>query len=265
MNRQQYERVVQHTGQEEEDSNVQYPVSNSSQQLHSHNNTIVVDDDGFIDDIDLTFNDNDQLLSETTSPIEERPAHIVTNVASSTTAPPPQCPPSYDKEAPPPEYVDYTLPPPYISPTSPQHETAAYMFDSQDDELLIDGLPVGHPFLLIVNLMISMSFDFVGFMLTYMLATSHSARAGSRLGFGLTLLRYGLYVRYAEEDQDMYAHRHYNSHMTPAEFKAQTRFMSYLLMILGFLILVFANIDYYRVNKIRRVIMQGATDPSQQV
>ena len=43
--------------------------------------------------------------------------------------------------------------------------------------------------------MISMSFSLVGFLLTYLLHTTHAAKNGSRAGLGVTLVQYGFYMR----------------------------------------------------------------------
>lgn len=43
--------------------------------------------------------------------------------------------------------------------------------------------------------MISVSFQFVGFLLTYLLHTTHAAKNGSRAGLGLTLVQYGFYMK----------------------------------------------------------------------
>lgn len=40
-----------------------------------------------------------------------------------------------------------------------------------------------------------MSFHFVGFLLTYLLHTTHAARHGSRAGLGITFIQYGFYLR----------------------------------------------------------------------
>ena len=40
-----------------------------------------------------------------------------------------------------------------------------------------------------------MSFQFVGFLLTYLLHTTHAARLGSRAGLGFTLIQYGFSLR----------------------------------------------------------------------
>lgn len=63
------------------------------------------------------------------------------------------------------------------------------------DEVFIDGLPVGSLFSFIWNAMISMSFQLVGFLLTYLLHTTHAAKHGSKAGLGITLLQYGFSMR----------------------------------------------------------------------
>lgn len=61
--------------------------------------------------------------------------------------------------------------------------------------MLVDGLPIGQPLSFAWSLLVSMSFQFVGFLLTYLLHTTHAARAGSRAGLGITLIQYGFYLR----------------------------------------------------------------------
>ncbi|EGG02437.1 uncharacterized protein MELLADRAFT_75467 [Melampsora larici-populina 98AG31] len=63
------------------------------------------------------------------------------------------------------------------------------------DDVLVDGLAVGNLFGFAWNLLVSMSFQFIGFLLTYLLHTTHAAKNGSRAGLGITLIQYGLYSR----------------------------------------------------------------------
>ncbi|SCU89541.1 LANO_0D05358g1_1 [Lachancea nothofagi CBS 11611] len=59
------------------------------------------------------------------------------------------------------------------------------------NEICFEGLPVGNIVNLLWNIIVSVSFQFVGFLLTYILHTSHAAKQGSRFGLGLTFLGYG--------------------------------------------------------------------------
>src|ERR1700749_2420051 len=63
------------------------------------------------------------------------------------------------------------------------------------DEVYVDGLPVGSVFSFVWNGIISMSFQIVGFLLTYLLHTTHAAKNGSRAGLGITLVQYGFSMK----------------------------------------------------------------------
>ena len=63
------------------------------------------------------------------------------------------------------------------------------------DEVYIDGLPVGSFFSFAWNGLISMSFHFVGFLLTYLLHTTHAAKNGSKAGLGISLVQTGFAMR----------------------------------------------------------------------
>lgn len=49
-------------------------------------------------------------------------------------------------------------------------------------------------------MIVSASFQFVGFLLTYVLHTTHSAKYGSRVGLGITLLQFGFSLRTRAEE-----------------------------------------------------------------
>jgi hypothetical protein len=65
--------------------------------------------------------------------------------------------------------------------------------------MIIDDLPSGSTFVFVANLFTSFFFQFVGFMLTYVLHTSHAGKYGSRAGLGLTLIQYGFYSRRTDD------------------------------------------------------------------
>jgi len=65
--------------------------------------------------------------------------------------------------------------------------------------MIIDDLPSGSIFTFVANLFTSFFFQFVGFLLTYLLHTTHAAKFGSRAGLGLTLIQYGFYSRAGED------------------------------------------------------------------
>lgn len=71
-----------------------------------------------------------------------------------------------------------------------------------DGTMLIDDLPSGSVWVFFLNLTISFFFQFVGFLLTFILHTSHAAKYGSRAGLGLTLIQYGFYSRTSSNNWD---------------------------------------------------------------
>ena len=72
------------------------------------------------------------------------------------------------------------------------------------EDILIEGLPLGNIFSFCWSLLVSMSFQFVGFLLTTLLSTSHAAKNGSRAGLGVTLIQYGLYLGQELEDNNQF-------------------------------------------------------------
>ncbi|KZF24554.1 hypothetical protein L228DRAFT_245518 [Xylona heveae TC161] len=79
--------------------------------------------------------------------------------------------------------------------TPPYWETTILAPGMVSDEVFVDGLPVGSVFSFVWNGMISMSFQLVGFLLTYLLHTTHAAKNGSKAGLGITLIQYGFYMK----------------------------------------------------------------------
>lgn len=81
--------------------------------------------------------------------------------------------------------------------TPPYWETTILAPGSFGDEVFVEGLPVGSLFSFVWNAIISMSFQLVGFLLTYLLHTTHAAKHGSRAGLGITLVQFGFGFRSA--------------------------------------------------------------------
>jgi hypothetical protein len=68
-----------------------------------------------------------------------------------------------------------------------------------DAGMIVGDLPSGTILAFISNLFVSFFFQFIGFLLTYLLHTTHAAKFGSRAGLGLTLIQYGFYSRSATD------------------------------------------------------------------
>lgn len=97
-------------------------------------------------------------------------------------------PPTYEQAA-----ADAT--PPYWETTV----LSPYSMTGNPDDVFVDGLLVGSLFSFVWNALISMSFQLIGFLLTYLLHTTHAAKHGSRAGLGITLIQYGFQMRYASQ------------------------------------------------------------------
>ncbi|KAM0793334.1 hypothetical protein ACM66B_000790 [Microbotryomycetes sp. NB124-2] len=72
------------------------------------------------------------------------------------------------------------------------------------DDICVDGLPVGNLFGFAWNLLVSMSFQFVGFLLTYLLHTTHAAKNGSRAGLGITMIQLGFYLKQRADHPELF-------------------------------------------------------------
>ncbi|THH12543.1 hypothetical protein EW146_g7596 [Bondarzewia mesenterica] len=100
-----------------------------------------------------------------------------------------------------PEEAQKDVPPSYAAAQAdsvpPYWETTIHAPSSPGafGEMIIDALPTGSLFSFLWNMLVSISFQFVGFLLTYLLHTTHAARFGSRAGLGVTLIQYGFALR----------------------------------------------------------------------
>ena len=152
------------------------------------------------------------------------------------------------------------------------------------DEVYVDGLPVGSIFSFVWNAMISMSFQIVGFLLTYLLHTTHAAKNGSRAGLGITLVQYGFSMKGASSlagpppppqpqgDQFAPTTGDPNSHdfVDPATDStgdvstmatvggiSTTDWLAYILMIVGWFILIRSVSDYFRARRHEQLVLQS--------
>jgi hypothetical protein len=178
--------------------------------------------------------------------------------------------------------------------TPPYWETTIVAPGMTGDEVYVDGLPVGSVFSFIWNGMISMSFQLVGFLLTYLLHTTHAAKNGSRAGLGLTLVQYGFYMRGSATGKDdtgnpgQFANApppNPNSHNFDPNAVGDTAaaaagavaassessgggglssvassdWISYVLMIVGWFILIRAVSDFLRARRHEQLVLQSPT------
>ena len=173
--------------------------------------------------------------------------------------------------------------------TPPYWETTILTPGMISDEVYVDGLPVGSVFSFVWNAIISMSFQLVGFLLTYLLHTTHAAKNGSRAGLGFTLVQYGFYVKANASAKKGSSQPQYsqppdpNSHdfdpsvvsdtaaaavaavahsqTSHSEIAGRTLFASegiaYALMIVGWFILIKSATDYIKARRHEQLVLQS--------
>ncbi|PNP46153.1 hypothetical protein TGAM01_v200261 [Trichoderma gamsii] len=140
------------------------------------------------------------------------------------------------------------------------------------DEVYVDGMPVGSVFSFIWNGMISTSFQLVGFLLTYLLHSTHAAKNGSRAGLGITLIQYGFYMKGSPDDPpkmtgpDGYAappdpnsHDFQASDVTdgPGGGISGSDWMAYVLMVVGWFILIKSVAQFMRARRHEQLVLQS--------
>lgn len=72
---------------------------------------------------------------------------------------------------------------------TPSYWETTIMTYSYGDEIIVGQMPVGSLIIFAWNLLMSSAFSYVGFILTYLFHTTHSAKGGSLVGFGITLIQ----------------------------------------------------------------------------
>ncbi|CVL01588.1 related to metal homeostasis protein [Fusarium fujikuroi] len=141
------------------------------------------------------------------------------------------------------------------------------------DEVYIDGMPVGSFFSFVWNGMISTSFQLVGFLLTYLLHSTHAAKNGSRAGLGITLIQYGFYMKGVSEDEppamsgpDGYAappdpnsHNFKQGDVTDDDLGSISggEWLGYVLMVVGWFLLIKSVAEFLRARRHEQLVLQS--------
>jgi len=166
----------------------------------------------------------------------------------------------------------------------PYWETTILAPGAFGDEVFVEGLPVGSVFSFVWNAMISMSFQFVGFLLTYLLHTTHAAKNGSRAGLGIQLVQWGFTMKSAASltptndnpntafdggvpsdpnshdfDPNAVSDQGGNgSNRTPVNSEiSSSDWLAYALMIVGWFILIKSVSDFIRARRHEQLVLQS--------
>lgn len=118
-----------------------------------------------------------------------------------------------------------------------------------------------------LNGMISMFFQLPGFLLMYLLHTSHAAKNGSRVGLGITLVQYGFYLKGTTPpgNGDYTPPPDPNSHdFDPNQITeggglgsmATSEWVGYAMMIVGWFIIIRAVSDFLKARRHEQLVLQ---------
>lgn len=174
---------------------------------------------------------------------------------------------------------------------TPEYWESTVISPMYEDEVFVEGLPVGNVANFVWNGLVTVAFQFVGFVLCYLLHTSHAAKQGSRAGLGITFMMYGYGMvpsnfgnsnrvpeRYEPSDPDLFDINRsssinqngvtdtYQSNISSAIEDASkvedssAPYFAYGLIAFGLFITIKSFVDYYRVKQMERVIL---SPPSQ--
>ncbi|CEP17412.1 hypothetical protein [Parasitella parasitica] len=150
--------------------------------------------------------------------------------------------------------------------TPPYWQTTIIAPAGMGDIVLVEGMPVGSIFAFFWNLLISASFQFVGFMLTYLLHTSHASKQGSRAGLGISLVQTGFYIRSRGtlEDDDYYYGDQQNTSSksgssSPKDDSTDADIVAYFLMMVGWFVIIRSLADYFRAKQMEKIICSEPT------
>lgn len=177
--------------------------------------------------------------------------------------------------------------------TSPPYWESSVISPGFEDEVFVDGLPVGSVINFLWNFIVSFSFQFIGFFLTYLLHTSHGSKEGSRAGLGLTFMNFGyglLPVNYYNKGDspiskfepndpnfiDVDGSQTLDGHIYPEsntaspndmvedasmlEDNTKTPYFAFVLIALGLFILLKSIIDYHRARQTEKRILNPNYD-----
>ncbi|SGZ51855.1 CIC11C00000005219 [Sungouiella intermedia] len=181
-----------------------------------------------------------------------------------------QHPPTYEEAAADatPEYWETTM-------ISPMYE----------DEVFVQGLPVGNVANFVWNVLVTVAFQLIGFILCYLLHTSHAAKQGTRGGLGITLVMYGysiipanfghsdrIPIKFVPDEPNLIdisaltsiKGEHFDTYLLGLHLNDDTStllaatkkpYFAYGLIALGIFIIIKSIVDFYKVKQVEKLIL----------
>ncbi|PVU97957.1 hypothetical protein BB561_000212 [Smittium simulii] len=163
-----------------------------------------------------------------------------------------------------PTYLDIYGP---SSTAAPSYFEPAIVSVGNSDELLVEGLPVGSFFVFLVNFMISYAFQIVGFMMTFLLHTSHASKNGSIAGFGATLISFGFYVQSSINSTTGPVPLPNPSETNPSmpgspdgldfDSPGNNLYVSFFLMVTGWCLIIKSVASYFQSRRMEQIILSN--------
>ena len=178
---------------------------------------------------------------------------------------------------------------------APEYWESTVAYPMYEDEVFVTGLPVGNAANLIWNILVTTAFQFVGFVICYLLHTSHAAKQGARMGLGITFIFHGwqmmpanigsfdsLPSRYIPADPNAFDVTKSLSISNDAMLDTFSSdlpvqgpdasgeyisrpYLSYGVIVLGIFIIVKSIIDYYKVKQMeKKILVPSAAQQSAQ-
>ncbi|KAM9915018.1 hypothetical protein OXX69_000097 [Metschnikowia pulcherrima] len=169
--------------------------------------------------------------------------------------------------------------------SSPEYWEATMISPMYEDEVFVHGLPVGNIANFVWNVLVTVAFQLVGFVLCYLLHTSHAAKQGTRAGLGVTIIMYGYNViptnsgrpdrvptRYEPADPnsidisksssiktggavDTYSSGLEQTSTIGSHSGAKTPLLAYAIIAFGILVFLKSFVDFYYVKREEKRIL----------
>lgn len=114
--------------------------------------------------------------------------------------------------------------------------------------MIENGMTIGSMFGFIWNLMISGSFQFIGFVLTFLLHSTHAAKYGSLTGLGISVAQFGAHLLYRLKKAKSDSEQDESKRATPGQMW-HARFACYLVLCLGVFVGLYSTIQYLRLYR----------------
>lgn len=136
--------------------------------------------------------------------------------------------------------------------------TPESVYIGEPEDMLHYGMTVGTIFAFLWNLFVSSMFQFVGFVLTFLLHSTHAAKFGSRAGLGVALLQYGTdmlqsvdtavkeaLAKQAQSPDDAASKKNHDDHPLPSpEYIAWSRTVCRTIAIIGLILVVESTVRF---------------------